>query len=357
MRDAPPALDAALAGTHQVRSALQVYRLADDAPVGTVPVTAGTVRQNLTDPLGWDADLTLADPAWVPQGTADALSGFAGTYVRVMLGALTGSGPSLIHLVDLLPNGAQVDRTAGSADARVSLVTAAAWADTAWDAPLAALPGETVQQAIVRIVSAAVPHTLQVSDTTTPVPLDPRWTSDATPWQAARALAEGANLVTECDARTLTIRPPYSIGVPDATWTTTDQIVQVSGEGGRGGGFANRVRVAFDSPDGQVVGDARLTTGPLAYGGPAGRVTARLERPGPADLALAQVLAADLLATTSAAYRTTALQARNDPRLACGDTLRVEYPGGPLDHLVTFTEWDLAGGPMSVGVRTDAATV
>lgn len=358
MRPSTATLDAALSGSYGLALTCAVRDCSTDAVVlPDVPIGAGALRQNLTDPFGWSASLTIADPSLLPTSPADPLSGFAGTYLDLALGAYTSAGREVLPMTRLLPNAVELSRNGDGGYAfTLTAVSGAQWCSTAWDNVIAAVPGETVQDTVRRLIADAMPWPVTVTDTTTPAPLDPAWTFDGDPWSAASALCEGVNIVCELDANRLTIRDPYLVGVPVATWSTDNQISALDTEAGRGGSFANRVRVTFDSPTGPVVGDVTQNAGPLAYGGNAGKVTLRLDRPGPANPAAAAVFAADLLRTTAAAWRTSAVTARPDPRIACGDTLRIATPTGtPLDHLVTYTEWVLGTDAMRLGVRTDDA--
>jgi len=358
VRPVSPELAAALSTSHGLVRTVSVHDCSTDALLlGAVPIEGGTLSQNLSDAYGWSASLTVADPTLLPTSPADPLSGFASTYLQLSLGAVTDQGPQTVPMVRLLPARVALSRdSGGSYTFTIDAISGAAFAAT--DRGLfAAVPGETVQQAVSRLVDYAMPWPITVTDSTAPRPLDPLWSYEGDAWTAARALCEGINLVCELDANRLTIREPFTVGAPDVEWSTTEQVLSVDTETGRGGTFANRVRVTFDTPSGPVVGDAVQSAGALAYGGPAGRVTLDLSRPGPADEVDAQLFAVDLLRTTAAAWRTVGLSAVPDPRLQCGDTLRIVTPTGTADHLVTFTEWDLGTGPMAVGVRTSDAGV
>lgn len=356
MRPSTPTLDAALAGSHAVARTITVRDATTDAVVlADVPIARGRVRDDLTDPLRWSASLEVADPSLLPRTPEDPLSGFAGTYLDIALGAVTAAGRELVTVARVIPERVGLVRDGeGQFVFTLDAVSGAAFVSTAWDSVLTALPGETVQDAVVRIVTDAMPWPVTVVDTTTPAALDPAWTFEGDPWTAARGLCEGVNIVCELDATTLTIRDPFLVGTPDLSWSTIDQILSLDTETGRGGGFANRVRVTFDTPNGPVVGDVTQTVGPLRYGGPAGRVTLRLDRPGPANPIGATLFAADLLRTTGAAWRTVGMDARPNPLVECGDTLRVITPTNTVDHLVTYTEWDMETAAMRLGVRTDA---
>lgn len=353
-------LDAALDGSHARALSVTVHDWTTDAQLLDVPVSGGALQLDLTSQHYASGFIQLADLTQLPSSIADPLSGFAETVVRIRMGAYTPDGPEYVTLPDLLPAETRLARdSSGQRVAQLQLVSPSEWIQTGRMGQITPSPGETAQQLIRRVAETVLPFDISVTDTTdAPVPLDPEWTADVDPWTACRGVAEGAGIVCETQGRELIIRMPHQLGAPDALLDSEQQITALDTEVGRGGAFANRVIVRFDTPTGQVTGDASVSTGPLRWGGPAGQRLIELDRPGPASPVTAQLLATELLATASAAFRTQGIEARPDPRITPGQTLRIAQPTGSSDVLCTFVELPFGPDePMRLGVRTDAATV
>lgn len=361
MRAVSRELGRALDGTHGRVIEVTCNLDSDGSKVCDVPISGGTVRADLTRSERWSGSIEVADWSLLPTGADSPLSGFAGTHLRIHVGAVTSAGPETIPLAYLWPGEIQADRARGSDTFTINLQSPAAWAATDDSGPYISLAGETVHGYCQRLLDAALPWTVTVLDQTDTAGTQPAppVSNQGSPWAAAVDMATQAGAVLEPIFRgTFRLRDPYVFGAPTQSFSVGPggTITSLQGEVGRGGGFANRVRVVLTGPEGEAVGDASITTGATRYGGPAGKVMRTWTQPGQLDEAAAQVLAAQLLASTSAATRTTGFTAMPDPRTELGDSVWVTYlDGSRLRHMVTFLEWPLGPGDMNVGVRTDAA--
>lgn len=361
MRPTTPALSLALDGTHGRVVSVTCHSDADGSRITDVPIEDGTVRADLTSSERWSGSITVADWSLLPTTPDSPLSGFAGTHLRIHLGALTPAGPEALTLCHLWPGDVAVDRAKGSDRFTINLQSPATWAATDDSGPYPPLAGETVHDYCQRLLDEALPWAVTVADQTATAggKVAASISNQGNPWTAATDMATQAGAVLEPTHRgTFRLRDPFTFQAPVRSFSVGEggTITGLQGEVGRGGGFANRVKVVLTSPEGEAVGDARITTGPGRYGGPAGKVMRTINQPGPADETAAQVLAAQLLASTSAATRTTGFEAMPDPRTELGDSVWVTYlTGTRLRHLVTSLEWPLGPGDMRVGVRTDGA--
>lgn len=90
-RDTPGWATAVKAPRRQWRSRAALVTT-DNVETGSVPVQDGTVRYNGESSEQWAADVTLADPLWVPRNPDDPLDPRAGYRLRIWWELLTPTG-------------------------------------------------------------------------------------------------------------------------------------------------------------------------------------------------------------------------------------------------------------------------
>jgi hypothetical protein len=310
----------------------------DGVVVDRVPVDGrGSVLGTARSTDRWSGRITvpITDPGrtWLPRSPADPLSGFSGHSLLVRVGALVDRSPVTVPVARLWPFSSKLRRTADTVELDVELVGPASLAQQAAGREHTALPGESCQAMIVRLLRDAVPHDPAVLDSTTPDDPPDGYTSDRDVWSTVLDLSARAGVVTYFDAAgDLVIRDPLPPVAGPGELALSAQ-VNVTGYRltiGRDQ-VANEVRARFRGTDGEtdLIGVAQVTTGPLAVTGPAGRIVETVD----VDLvagsqARANRYARSLLDAMLAAWVTVDVDHVPDPRIEPDDLVDLVYLDG-----------------------------
>ena len=280
----------------------------------------------------------------VPTSPEDPLSGFAGYSVRVWSGAVVDRAELLVPVARLWPFTTRLRRTRDSATLTVDLVGPMSYAQQAAGQLHTPQPAETCQGMIRRLLLANVPHTPTVTDTTSADPVPDGFESDADIASLVEDLAGRADIAVYFDAAgDLVMRDPLP-GVVGSAARGLAAAVNVTGYELQVGRdlVANEMRVRFAGTDGRtdVIGVAQIDTGPLAIGGPAGRIAQTIDR----DIVAggqtkADRYAASYLLAQRSAWATVSVEHVPDPRLEPDDLVSLTYLNGDtaLHRVVSVT--------------------
>lgn len=341
MKPAAPLFDTAVDTSHARIARVDVLDPAGTL-VDTLPVSAGQVTGTAGLVDRWSGSVTVpvstgTGASWVPTSPAAPLSGFAGYSLVVHVGVIVDDVDLFVPVARLWPFTSRLTRSADTVELVVDLVGPAAYAQQAAGREHAALPGESCQAMMTRLLLGAVPHTPTVIDTTTPDPTPDDYTSDADVWSVVQDLAARADVAVFFDAAgDLVIREPLPT-IPTAAERRLSARVNVTAYTVAVGRdlVANEVRARFRGTDGEtdVVGVAQVTAGPLSVNGPAGRIVDTVDvdvvagGQAKADRAAASILRAQL-----AAWATVEVDHVPDPRLEPDDVVQLEYLDGTVAH-------------------------
>lgn len=244
-----PALDKVMGTSHRRIARVDLYD-ASGLIQADLPVTDGDISARANSSDRWQVRLTLAGTEWVPQEATDPLSGFAGTYLEVWLGAEVDTVDELVPVCRVIPVNTRVRTSVEDVEVEVDCLGLGGWLDLAAPSRLAAKLDETCQEMIVRVVQEISPsgYVGQVDDTSTPVPVPLGFYIDnATPAEVIRSLVSIANITTYFDAAgTLVIRPPLpNTPNPVRTIAIAQDLSTIDQETGRLGNFANVIEVTY----------------------------------------------------------------------------------------------------------------
>lgn len=336
MKPGAPELDRAVDTSHErlVRVDLLDHR---GQVVDELPVVSGQVLGSSRSTDRWSGTITLpvarGDELLVPTSPTHPLSGFAGYSVRVWSGAVVDRAELLVPVARLWPFATTLTRSAESTTLAVDLVGPMSYAQQSAGRLHTALPGESCQTMIERVLLGNVPHTPAVHDTTTPDATPDGYESDADAASLVEDLSGRADIATYFDAAgDLVMREPLP-GVVGAAARALAAAVNVTGYTVTVGRdlVANDVRVKFAGTDGQtdVTGVAAVEQGPLGVYGPAGRITQTFDR----DIVAGGQVKADryarsVLAAQLPAWVTVDVQHLPDPRLEPDDLVTLTYLDG-----------------------------
>jgi hypothetical protein len=331
-------------------------------PMGSAPITGGTFTADASTFDRYRVDLEVApDREWLPSTWSDPLVPTDRT-VRLYAGARWPDGTSerfrvsttYVDAVDVSrPSGAVKVETFGRVRRVSQAGLPARGVQVADRMPGVDFVGWIVAQALGHPVPTTVEPGVDVRS------VGPRETWQGDPWAAVEDVADSGGAEAYFDRMDrLTIRPA-------PTPRTGDDVVTLrTGESGtlvdyrsrvdRSG--VNRARVAFTSAGGErdVVSTATLTSGPARWEGPYGRVRGDFTRYGNPSQAQADRASSAFLSRMGGILRACELTAAPDPRVECGDTVRIVWANGAVErHVVTFVSWPLLlDGPMTIRTRT-----
>ena len=278
-------------------------------------------------------------------------------------GAVVDRAELLVPVARLWPFTTTLRRTRESTTLTVDLVGPMSYAQQAAGRLHTALPAETCQAMIRRLLLANVPHTPTVADTTTPEPAPTDYESDADIASLVEDLAGRADIAVYFDADgNLVLREPLpgvvgsAARAPAADVNVTGYELQIGRDL-----VANELRVTFAGTDGQtdVTGVAQIGSGPLAWYGPAGRIVQTIDR----DIVAggqtkANAYASSYLRAQGSAWATVAVEHVPDPRIEPDDLVTLTYLNGDtaLHRVISVTVPLGQDGTQTLTARTAEPT-
>lgn len=348
----------ALRGPHDAVAYADVY-YANTLVMAGLPVEDGSVSIDEGSDVRRTARVTVADPSLAPADIIDMLSPF-GTEIRLRRGIAFPDAEELVPLGVFRIDSAEQSTYDGGVDLELSDRTAYLQ-DARFLGPWSTPAGVRIVDEIATLVLDALPdveiYDLTDSDDETVAAV---WERDR--WEAITTLATsvGAEVIFDPEGRAV-IRPTPN-DTSDPVWTIDagpngvmlDVATGLSREGVYNAVVAlGEATTENTSP---IVGRAVVTLGPLAYGGPFGKVprfftSSFLTSPTQATNAALRIL----VRSVGFARRVDPSSIVN-PALDAGDAVLIAAPVGPaVTHIVRQLEIPLGvTGEMPVGTRVPA---
>jgi hypothetical protein len=354
-----PAVDALLGKSHAVNTRVTLHT-AGGVQIAELPIEGGQVVGDAFSAVDrWSATLDMAGMEWMPQGADSYLSGLSAHQVRISRMVAAYDQPVWVEVCRLWVY--ESDLTLSRTDARMTVRCTGPGGlmeRAATDVLHRPQAGETCQAMIIRILTAYLPYTPTVKDTTTSVPVPADYERDGSPLGVAEELAEIANARVFFDAvgDLIIRRALQQVTSADTPGRAMDQSLDITEYRltvGRSSA-SNRVDVRFydDATDTETTGYAETNTGPLRSRGPAGVLQLYRDYPFSASQAQAQAFAESALISQQQAWCQVSITAVQDPRLEPDDIIDVAYMDRILRHRVTRVTFDLGTSAMRVDART-----
>jgi len=347
----------AITDTHSAEWTATLWPVNGDGPI-TLPITAGSLRQDADAWPRWTADVSLGDLNLAPSGLDSAVLPF-GARLTLDYTIANSSGdeftlrPAPVLLVDTVDvgRGRSVGMTITASDPSLAIST------DAYAVP-SSLPStvRTVSPAIAYLIRRTFPSAVIDDRVNSTAYVGNGFSVDGDPWSSIESLADsiGADCYVDTADR-FVIAPGPAIGTP------TDRLA--TGPGGTVVGTRsrvlrgyNRIALVFRDAAGRVVVGrwADTSGGPLDVGGPYGRVTYVESRDREATPTEANLAAERLARRYAGKVRDVEVEAVGAPWILAGDTVEVVLPNGSDSLIVTSVEHDLTGtGPSRYVFRTD----